>query len=98
VFVLVRRAWKILITDPDEVYLPPEVLFKSWSHHQFIRMRTDDFGDFDPSNLGWLCTESVTSANVKPISPSKPIPDWNIRGLDGGIYEKITSAMSESCE
>src|SRR5580704_13978034 len=36
-FVLVRRAWRPIIYNPEEVFWPPDVVFKGSNHHQFIR-------------------------------------------------------------
>ncbi len=97
-FVLVRRAWKFIIMNPDEVFWPPEVLFKGGSHHQFVRMTTDDFGDFEQSNLQSLKTLNVTSSSVTLVDSAHLIPDFNIGGPYGSIYRKIMVAMSQSCE
>jgi hypothetical protein len=98
-FVLVRRAWKFIMINPDEVYWPPEILFKGKNHHQFIRMRTDDFGDFEPSNLrSHIALNATTSDKIWPVDSAHKIPNWNISGLGGNIHEKIKAAMYESCE
>ncbi len=97
-FALVRRGWKPIITNPEELFWPPEVRFKGGSHHQFIRMTTDYFGDFDQSNLGKLKSLTITSSRLTPKSSLNSIPDWNISGLNEDIHETIEKVLAESCE
>ncbi len=84
--------------NPEEVFWPPEILFKGGSHHQFVRMTTDYFEDFVPSGLRSLRTINVTSSRVSPIDSRIRVPNWNISGLDGDIHQKVEAAMFESCE
>ncbi|HZW57942.1 MAG TPA: hypothetical protein VFF30_16755 [Nitrososphaerales archaeon] len=93
-YVLVRRAWKHIVMNPDEVFWPPQVLFRGGSHHQFVRMTNDEEDFLDQPGLNVL---NITSSNVTPLN-SNSIPDWNISGLDGSIYDKIRTILRESCE
>jgi hypothetical protein len=99
-FVLVRRGWKIIITNPDEAYWPPEVLFKGVNHHQFVRMTSDEYGDFDQSSLLRLEVVNVSSSSVRSISSGQDnnIPSFNVSGIGGNFYEKVRVVMRESCE
>ncbi|MHB8567584.1 MAG: hypothetical protein ACYC7D_13615 [Nitrososphaerales archaeon] len=99
-FVLVRRGWRAIILNPGEASWPPEILFKGGFHHQFVRMTTDEFGDFEPSSLIALRTLNVDSHNVTLVNSgvNSHIPSWNIDGVGENIYDKIRATVYESCE
>jgi hypothetical protein len=99
-FVLVRRAWRYSIANPEDVSWPPEILFKGGSHHQFVRMTTDYFGDFDESKLRSYMTVNVPSPKVASVQRTGPfsIPSWNIGGVGENIYRKVEKILAESCE
>ena len=99
-FVLIRRGWKMIFMNPEDVSWPPEILFKGSTHHQFVRMTVDPFGELDQSNLTELETVNVTFSRLTLINSSNNsyIPSWNISGLGESIYERIRKAMLELCE
>ncbi len=95
-FVLVRRAWRYIILDPEEVFWPPEILFKGMNHHQFVRRISDASGTFAVTNLSKLSSVDATEYRVATLpAGTRSIPLWNIAGLSRNIYEKAEEILSE---
>jgi len=99
-FVFIRRGWRPIILDPDEVFQPVQIMFKLGNHHQFVR-KVDDDADFDLRNLSTQVSIHVGEPRIRKITDSREsIPVLNISGpfRADNIYNRIEKAKRISCE
>lgn len=93
-FVLVRRAWKLIIHNPDDIAWPPQIIFEGSNHHQFFKMRDDSGGKFDCDRLPKLSKISVSNSDLGCVSTCLGLIDnWIIRD----IYKRVEAALAELC-